>query len=110
MSIMPMKNSSDIIGYGTHNLPICSPVPKPTALPRALVKEKLEICPILMKLEFSRVFRKILEYQISRKSDQWEPSCYVRTEGRTAMTKLFAILRPRQIKTISKRLTVREIL
>ena len=39
---MPMKNSNGIIGHGTRNLPTCIAVPQPTALPRALVKEKLE--------------------------------------------------------------------
>ena len=34
-----------------------------------------------MKLEFSRKFSKKYSYQISRKSVQWEPSCYLRTEG-----------------------------
>ena len=35
---------------------------------------------ILIKREFfSTDFRKILEYQISRKSFQWEPSCFMRT-------------------------------
>jgi hypothetical protein len=28
-------------------------------------------------------FRKILKYQISRKSVQWEPSCSMRTDGQT---------------------------
>jgi len=42
-------------------------------------------CLILMKLEFSRwfVFLKILKYQISWKSVGWEPSCSMRTDGRT---------------------------
>jgi len=29
------------------------------------------------------VFRKILKYQISWRSAQWEPSCYLGTDGRT---------------------------
>jgi len=31
-----MKNSNDTIGNRTRDLPICSAVPQPTALPRAL--------------------------------------------------------------------------
>jgi hypothetical protein len=42
-----------------------------------------------MKLEFfSTDFRKILKYQISRKSVQREPSCPMRTDGQTDTTKL----------------------
>jgi len=46
-----------------------------------------------MKLEFSRqIFKKILKYQISSKSVQWEKSCSTRTDGhmagQTDMTKL----------------------
>jgi hypothetical protein len=37
---------------------------------------------------FSRGFRKILQYQTSWKPFQWAPSCSVRTDGRTDMTKL----------------------
>jgi hypothetical protein len=33
-------------------------------------------------------FRKLLKYQISWKSDQWEPSCSLRTDRREDMTKL----------------------
>jgi len=41
--------------------------------------------PDLIKLEFSQhIFeKKILKYQISQKSVQWEPSCSVRTEKQT---------------------------
>jgi hypothetical protein len=39
--------------------------------------------PILIKLEFFDIFSKILKYQISWKSIQWEPSCSMRTDGRT---------------------------
>ena len=39
-----------------------------------------------MKLEFSsKDFRKLLKYQISLKSVQWESSCFIRTDGRTDM-------------------------
>ena len=32
---------------------------------------------------FWKEFRKILQYEFSRKSVQWEPSCSMRTEGQT---------------------------
>jgi len=38
---------------------------------------------ILMKTEFSRQISKILKYQISWKSVQWEPGCSMWTEGQT---------------------------
>jgi len=49
--------------------------------------------PILMYLELSgQILEKILKYHISKKSVQWEPSCSMRTDGRTdvqtGMTKL----------------------
>ena len=47
-----------------------------------------------MKPEFSRqVFQKILKYQISWKSVQSEPSCSMRTDGQTDMTKLTVAFR-----------------
>ena len=37
-----------------------------------------------MKREFARqIFEKYSKYQISRKSVQWEPSCFTRIDGRT---------------------------
>jgi hypothetical protein len=38
-------------------------------------------------------FRKKLKHQISWKSVQWEPSCSMRTDGRTDMTKLTVAFR-----------------
>ena len=42
---------------------------------------------------FSTDFQKILKYQISRKSVQREPSCSMRTDGQTDMTKVIAAFR-----------------
>jgi len=51
-------------------------------------------CELLMKLEFSRqIFGKIFKYQISWKSFQWEPSCSIRTDGRTEVTNLIVAFR-----------------
>jgi hypothetical protein len=36
---MSMKNSNDIIGNGTRDLPACSAVPQPTAPPRTLLPD-----------------------------------------------------------------------
>jgi hypothetical protein len=56
-------------------------------------------CYILIRLGFfSTDLRKILQYPVSSKSVQWEPSCSMRTDRRTDMAKLivvFAILRKR---------------
>ena len=42
---------------------------------------------------FSTVLRKIIKYSISEKSVQWEPSCSIRTDGRTDMTQLIVAFR-----------------
>jgi hypothetical protein len=42
---------------------------------------------------FSADIRKILKYEISRKSVQWEPSCSMRTDRQTEMTKLIFAFR-----------------
>ena len=50
-------------------------------------------CPLFLS-DFSETwyvsteFRKLLKYQISWKSVPWEPSCSMRTDGRTDMTQL----------------------
>ena len=42
------------------------------------------VCHVFMKLEFSRKnFEKILKYETSWKSVQWEPSCFMRKGRRT---------------------------
>ena len=54
-------------------------------------------CQIEMKLYFLDRFskKKILKYQISWKSVQWEPSCSMRTDTWRSPWSLFAILRTR---------------
>jgi len=47
-----------------------------------------------MKLEFSRqIFEKSPNIKFAWKSVQWEPSCSIRTDGRTDMTKLIVAFR-----------------
>ena len=42
-----------------------------------------------MKIEFSRkCYEKLSHIKFLRKSVEWEPSCFMRTEGRTDMKKL----------------------
>ena len=49
---------------------------------------------IWMKLKFFRqIFEKRLGYQVYSKSVQWEPSCCMRTDGRTNVTKLIVAFR-----------------
>jgi hypothetical protein len=38
-----------------------------------------------MKLDFFNLLSKKLKYQISRKNNQWDPSCSMRTDRRTDM-------------------------
>ena len=48
-------------------------------------------CRVLMEFELSRqIFKKkILKYQISRKTVQWEPSCSMRTDRQTWRSSFF---------------------
>jgi len=51
-------------------------------------------CPILNKIEFSgQIFEKLFKYQIAWKSVPREPSCFMRTDGQTGMTKLIVAFR-----------------
>jgi len=62
-----------------------------------------------MKLEFSQqIFEKILKYQISSISIQWEPSGFMQTDSRTGMTKLIFAFRyfsnaPKIVRTLVRR-------
>ena len=46
-----------------------------------------------MKIEFSMHSFKKFKYKISSKSDQWEPSCSIRTDRRMDVTKLIVAFR-----------------
>jgi hypothetical protein len=50
-------------------------------------------CPFSWILNFLNNFSKNLKYQISWKSVKWEPSCFMRTDRRTDMTKLIVAFR-----------------
>jgi hypothetical protein len=52
-------------------------------------------------LIFSAPFRKTLKYEVSWKSVQWEPSCSLRTDGQTDMTKLTVAFRAYERMEIS---------
>jgi len=47
------------------------------------VKYPLFLSDFSETLFFSTDFRKIFKYQISWKSVQWDPSCFMRTDGQT---------------------------
>ena len=50
-------------------------------------------CPILTKSEICRRVSKSPQYQISRKSFQWELRWYIQKDGRTNMTKIIYVFR-----------------
>jgi hypothetical protein len=57
---MSMKNSSDTIGNRTRDLPTCSTVPQPTALPRAplLIVKYNKFFTHKIFLKFTHIYRK----------------------------------------------------
>jgi hypothetical protein len=56
--------------------------------PETLVWSTRYSCQILFTLDFSgNIFEKIIKYQISWKSFQWEPSCSMRTDRQTKYDK-----------------------
>jgi hypothetical protein len=46
-----------------------------------------------MKLEFYGHVKKIIKHQISLKFVQWEPNCFMQTNGQAAVTKLIVAFR-----------------
>jgi hypothetical protein len=60
---------------------------------RPYVKYPLFLSGINETCTFSTDFRKILRYQISWKSVQWEPSCSMQTDGLIDMTKSIVAVR-----------------
>jgi hypothetical protein len=57
------------------------------------VKYRLILSDFNKTLTVFKEIRKILKYQISRKSVQWEPICCMRTERQTNMRKLIVAFR-----------------
>ena len=55
---------------------------------RSSCKVSANLVRFYRNLNFSTYFRELLKHNISWKSVQWEPSCSMRTDGRTDMTKL----------------------
>jgi hypothetical protein len=54
-----------------------------------VIEHKIRECVLI----FSTDFPKMMKYKISWNSVQWEPSCSMRTDWRTDMTKLIVALR-----------------
>jgi len=50
-------------------------------MPISLLVKYLFSCRILIKLEFSRQIFETLKYLVSRKTFQWEPSRFMRSDG-----------------------------
>ena len=97
---MAMKNSNDTIGNWTRDLPTCSAVPQPNALPRAPVFmwSTCYFRHILMKLELSRqIFEKYSNVKFHSNPFNRSLLFYTRKEGRTHrrinMTKLIVAIR-----------------
>jgi hypothetical protein len=66
-----------------------------TIQPDIIINVKTSSCkvPVILVGNFLDRFSNSLKYQISLKSLQWEPSCSMRTDGRTDMTKLTVAFR-----------------
>jgi hypothetical protein len=60
---------------------------------RVYVKYPLFLSDFNESWSFSTDFVENLKYEVSLKSVHWKPSCYMRTDGRTGMTKLIVAFR-----------------
>ena len=49
-------------------------------------------CHVLMKRFFPTDFRRVVKHYISAESVHWKPSCSIRTDRRTGMTKLIVAI------------------